>query len=197
MVRHGFLSRLYGCFHPPRKIAAVLLKSVQGFKSFRRIARRLRPGVEVIEAGANDLALMDGFFHLDMKRTPEHNDPDVTVFIARGGAKTIGSVRMGRHPETDFPWSGFWLFSMIVRSRYRGFGIGEMLTRRVIKQALEEGAPELSLLVFSDNLPAVSLYRKMGFERVLSPELEARLEEEEKHTGRRRVVMSRRLIPSL
>ena len=47
--------------------------------------------------------------------------------------------------------------------------------------------------MFNDNTRAIRLYRKLGFELILIPELEAHLESERTPSGRRRVVMRKRL----
>jgi ribosomal protein S18 acetylase RimI-like enzyme len=194
MVRHGLLRRLNAFRRMPGRVATTLLHSIQSLKTYRRVARRLRPRVKVAASDVAETNLIDDGF----ESTPfKYADPQVTTFIARHGAKSIGSVRLVRHPDAVSPLTGYWIFSMKVRSVYRGSGIGEMMTRFAVNKAIEEGAKELSLLVFSNNIPAISLYRKMGFERGLSPELETKLEEEERQTGRRIVVMSRRLIPGL
>ncbi len=52
-----------------------------------------------------------------------------------------------------------------------------------------EGAEELFLLVTEINLPAIRLYRKLGFETVAIPELEEILDKEARATGRRRTCM--------
>jgi ribosomal protein S18 acetylase RimI-like enzyme len=73
-------------------------------------------------------------------------------------------------------------------------GVGEALARRVIRQAKAEEAQELFLAVFEDSLPAMNLYRKLGFERVVLPGLEEELIAEGQREGRRRVTM-RKVLP--
>ena len=51
----------------------------------------------------------------------------------------------------------------------------------------------LDLLVFNNNIPAIQLYRKLGFTMHLIPELEPQLAVEAVDTGRRRVVMRKLL----
>jgi ribosomal protein S18 acetylase RimI-like enzyme len=81
----------------------------------------------------------------------------------------------------------------VVKSRQQGFGIGERLSLTVIARSREESAPELSLLVDDDNMRAIRLYRKLGFDFHVIPELEAQLEQGRKPSGSRRVVMRKPL----
>lgn len=46
---------------------------------------------------------------------------------------------------------------------YRRQGVGEMLCRKAIEIAKAENADAVELGVWAENLPAVALYRKMGF----------------------------------
>jgi ribosomal protein S18 acetylase RimI-like enzyme len=105
----------------------------------------------------------------------------------------MGLVRLMRHPEADIPQVSYWLYSLTVRTRYRGMGIGEALTRRVIEQARAEGALELFLRVFEDNAPALALYRKLGFEQVTLPALDADLVADVQKYRRRRLPLRKPL----
>ncbi len=53
--------------------------------------------------------------------------------------------------------------SLATRSRERGRGIGRALTTRAMCRLADEGKLKLRLNVFEENLPAVSLYRSLGF----------------------------------
>ena len=53
---------------------------------------------------------------------------------------------------------------MGVLKEFRGKGIGDQLLRRVVTGAIDRGSVRLELEVFSNNLAAISLYRKHGFE---------------------------------
>lgn len=107
--------------------------------------------------------------------------------MAKSNSEVLGLVRLMRHPEADFPYVGYWLYSLTVRPRYRGLGIGEALTRRVVEQARAEGAREVFLRVFDDNTPALALYSKLGFEPVTLPALEEDLGADVQKYGRRRI----------
>lgn len=100
---------------------------------------------------------------------------------------------MVRHPPEHFPYVGNWLFALSVKPIFRGFGIGQALSETVIERSRVEGAPTLDLLVYEDNVRAIDLYRKLGFEMYFNPDLEAMLESERASFGHRRVAMRKRL----
>jgi ribosomal protein S18 acetylase RimI-like enzyme len=68
-------------------------------------------------------------------------------------------------------------------------GVGEMLSLRIVRAARERGAEGLGLMLFEDNLPAVRLYQKLGFQKHDFPGLKERFEEEERAGGRRHMSM--------
>jgi ribosomal protein S18 acetylase RimI-like enzyme len=120
-------------------------------------------------------------------------DPNVTNWVAKAGAKVIGFVQCVCHSEAHAAWTGCWLFSLIVWRRYRGLGIGEALTMRVIEHARAQGSPQLFIAVYDDNIGALEMYRKLGFEHTTLPALEPGLAAEAQQFGRRRIIMCRRL----
>ncbi|MCI0478635.1 MAG: GNAT family N-acetyltransferase, partial [Anaerolineales bacterium] len=143
----------------------------------------------VEEASARDVIAERAYLNPGGDATPEPQMPGVTNYVAKRGKHLFGFVQLVRHPPEHFPYVGAWLFSLVVWGRYRGMGIGEALTRRVIEQARAEDARELRLLVFADNARAINLYRKLGFEFADAPEFTQVLDDEARQTGRRRVVM--------
>jgi len=63
----------------------------------------------------------------------------------------------------------------------------------VIAKAKEQKAKDMLLVVFEDNKAAIRLYRKFGFEIITHPDLEPLLAEEKTNTGKRRIVMRKKL----
>jgi ribosomal protein S18 acetylase RimI-like enzyme len=152
-----------------RRVGGRALRRLQRAPAWRAWAKRFRPAYAIHEATSSDLVMLDAT--LAATDTPcllgaeQHANPRLTNYVAMSGPGEIGLVRLMRHPEADSPHVGYWLYSLEVRPRYRGMGIGEALTQRVIDQSRVEGAEELFLYVFEDNLSAIALYRKLGFER--------------------------------
>jgi [ribosomal protein S18]-alanine N-acetyltransferase len=58
------------------------------------------------------------------------------------------------------------IMNVAVDPDLRGCGVGRMLVQRVLDDCRQAGASFVSLEVRESNLPAISLYRKMGFEVV-------------------------------
>jgi ribosomal protein S18 acetylase RimI-like enzyme len=182
-----------GPFLLMKRTAAFFLLKIQNVSTYRRVARRFRPDIDIQVADAVDIKKVHAWLN---PHAPEQNisiNPNVTNWVAKRGAKVIGFVQLVRRPKRDQPYAGYWLFSLTVMLLYHGMGIGEALCQAVIDKAREEEASELSLLVRKDRLPAVELYRKLGFEVKVIPAMEDKLEEENILHGYRRVVMSKPL----
>ncbi len=170
------------------------LGRLQRVRGFRKCLRGLAPHYTIQAADAKDAdPKAESPARADDAPPPTKSGKNrrVTAFVAVRKHDQIGSVLLVQHSSADFPLVGYWTYSLIVRIRYRGMGIGEALTRRVIREAEAENAKELCLTVFEGNLSAISLYRKLGFERMILPSLEAALIEESEKTGRRRIAMKK------
>jgi ribosomal protein S18 acetylase RimI-like enzyme len=189
---HWF-SPLKQLFYLPRRPASKVLRRLQRLPRYRAWIKRFRPAFTIQEAGARDLIEVHARLNPGDDAMPPPQAPDAINFVAKHGDQLLGFVQFVRHPQEHFPYVGNWLFSLIVWGRYRGMGVGETLTRRVIEQATAEGAPELFLNVDDDNRPALDLYRKLGFERVVLPVLEEEFIAEGQRNGRRRVTLRKRL----
>lgn len=180
-----------------RRLGAKSLRRLQRGRVFRRWLKRTCPTYTIQEASYSDLVALyvwlspDGALTLPESERKTH--PGLTNYVVRRGEEVLGFVRLMRRPETEPPYSGHWLFSLTVRSRYRGMGLGEALTERVIEQSRAENASELCLCVFEDNLPAVNLYRKLGFERVSLPAVEDALADDVELYGHQRVPFRKQL----
>ncbi len=86
--------------------------------------------------------------------------------IAEYGKKVIGTVGIEL---------GVWRRNHIgklgiaVRNNYRGIGLGTQLMAEIIKLAKKDLRPKLKIIqleVYTNNKPAISLYKKMGFKIV-------------------------------
>lgn len=174
-----------------RKSVSFCVRTIQGLPVYRRIAGSLVSRIEIRQADEEKLKFVHDWLSPGGEAFASPG-PRVTSFVAKKGARTIGSVVL-RRSEIGTLFPGYWLFGLVVRSVYRGMGVGGRLTRVVIKKAREEGAEGVYLLVYEDNRRAMELYRKLGFEVKLMPALEAQLAREKLSSGRRRVVMRKSL----
>jgi GNAT superfamily N-acetyltransferase len=79
------------------------------------------------------------------------------LFVAVSGDMLVGQLGIFQHAEYG-PTIG-----MMVAAQSRGRGVGRALLDKAIDWARRFRMPHLSLLVFSHNERAVSLYEKAGF----------------------------------
>lgn len=182
----------------PWRLASRLARRLQRSSSFRAWVKRFQPAFSIREAKESDLLALGTGPHPPGQPTvpvpaPSAN-PHLTTYVAACGEQVLGSVRLMRHPETDSVHAGYWLYSLTVRTRYRGMGIGAALTQRVVEQSRSEGATELFLDVSEDNPPAIALYRKLGFEPVTLPAIVAEQSADTQTQGRRRAPLRKRLV---
>ena len=182
-----------------------LLLLLQALKPYRILTRKLI-GKKVryrIATGRDsfDLSKLYGY-----ERFPELRDPigafgrqfnsledfEYTL-IAFVRGKIAGATVIRRFPENETLYTDWWLFGMLVRTRYRGAGIGEGMVRMALEKASEEGAAKMNLLVFERNKAAVNLYRKMGFVQTSIPGIDDQLEKEVELGKSRRIIMTKPL----
>lgn len=185
---------MVGCFLLfLRRSGGFSLRKIQGISVYRRVARSLRFGIEIKEADEEDLIEIHAWLNPGDPEVSVIRNPHVTDLVAKKGDRVIGFVQLVRHPKKHYPYVGYWIFSLMVRTLYRGMGIGETLCQAVIEKAREEEVGELFLLVRQDNHQIIKLYRKLGFEMKVIPALEEPLEREKLSLGYRRVSMSKSL----
>ena len=179
----------------PRRLASAALRRLQGVRVYRALGRRWGPRVEIVEAGEADMQSVRRW--LD----PEDSEPDaprpadsgVKDWVAKHRSRIVGFVQLVPFSDVHPEWRGHWLSSLNVRGRYRGLGVGEALTARVVEEARAQGVAELLLVVSEDNERAIGLYRKAGFSQTVVEALEPIFQAEKASHGRRRVVMRKRL----
>ena len=103
--------------------------------------------------------------------------------------RRIGSAQLIRF-EKDTPFGEYpWLFSMRVRSLFRGGGVGRGLTSLAVSRAELSGDKTIGLLVEETNKQAVNLYISMDFEIVSFSDLSSDLRE---RVGTGKAVMLRK-----
>jgi ribosomal protein S18 acetylase RimI-like enzyme len=176
-----------------RRIAGHVLKSLQTLPTYRLLGRWFAPKTVIEPADENDMEIFHNLLNPNDPYRKQPQNPNVTNWVARQAGKVIGFAQLVHHPEENFPWTGHWLFSLHVRGLYRGLGIGEKLVRQVLGKARDQYVGELFLVVFEDNKRAINLYSKLGFMHITLPGLEPLLSSEKQQTGRRRIVMQKKL----
>jgi GNAT-family acetyltransferase (TIGR03103 family) len=95
--------------------------------------------------------------------------PVFTYLIAEevGSGRVLGTVTGVNHVAAfDDPECGSSLWCLAVDPQAQLPGAGECLVLTLAERMAAEGAKHLDLSVLHDNAPAISLYQKLGFERV-------------------------------
>ncbi len=156
-----------------RRIGGRLVRRIQSFKAYRNLAKRLIRGEvcyqwEPCRDSTKDL-------------------------LVRRRDQIIGRTTINNFSKADTHYHGWWIFGTWVDWRYRGLGVGSQLTEMLCEFARKQKASDVKLLVFKDNKPALSLYRKLGFHQTHIPQIDKELREEARKTGRQRIIMNRDL----
>ena len=187
----GMLARVRRVWRLPRRAASFLLRRLQGLSVYRATGRRLAVRATVSIADQHDMDAVHRMMNPSSSYRAQPANPNVTNLIAKMRNEMTGFVQLIYRAESASSFSGYWLYSMHVRTRFRGLGIGEKLARCCIDRAKEKGAKELFLWVFEDNGRAIALYRKLGF--LVIPSLSPFPANTESGSERLRIVMRKDL----
>ncbi len=125
----------------------------------RYFIRRMKvvdlPAVREIERRSFSNPWSDNTFRGEIQNTPVSFP---MVAVRRPGEEVVGYIV-------------FWLIredaqinNIAVHPGCRGLGLGEAMMRYAIARSLEAGATRITLEVRPSNAPALTLYRKLGFE---------------------------------
>ena len=170
-LTHIFYLRIFPFLTKVRPIAGKLVRGTQGLKCYRSLVKRLTR----TEIAYKWVSLEDS----------------VKSLLAKKNSKAIG--RITTVVTNNPPYDGWWISDTWVHWRYRGLGVGSRLTEILCRFVAKQGGSEVKLLVFQDNKPALSLYRKLGFRQISIPRMDKQLTEEAKKNGRQRIIMKRDL----
>lgn len=132
--------------------------------ALERLAETDRFAAEFAEEASSEW--IDDFMRLE-EFPPERYEGYVRIFSAIGPQKSF--VRLRENGEVaalgtvvaERGWAG--LCNIVVGAEHRGKGAAKALLRSLAGWALQIGAEQLYFQVLKDNLPALSLYRKLGF----------------------------------
>lgn len=91
------------------------------------------------------------------------NTPDGVMLLAKCGGEIIGEATLNRLPRRMRHRGDF---SIAVAKAYWGKGIGSRLLAHILAFARENGFSIIDLQVRCDNLGAIHLYEKYGFQRL-------------------------------
>lgn len=99
-----------------------------------------------------------------------------TLFVVRHDGKIAGSIILDHHPDEAYNnvrWKIeadysriFVIRTFVVHPSFLKMGIGRALMDYSFELAQQSGIKSIRLDVYEDNLPAISLYEKCGFEYI-------------------------------
>lgn len=92
------------------------------------------------------------------------------VFVYKVNGKFIGEGALvfdTGDPDYTIPNFRIYVSRMIVKKEYRNCGIGSEILTFLVKKAKEMGFKEMTIGVDKDNINALHLYRKFGFDEVI------------------------------
>ncbi|NEU07839.1 GNAT family N-acetyltransferase [Flavihumibacter sp. R14] len=105
------------------------------------------------------------YFVLEEPDLEQLEDPEASVlskggkiYLARLGEEIIGTITLKKHSDTIFELS-----KMAVSPAHQGRGAGRLLAEHLIKEARALGCKMLFLESNQKLLPALTLYKKLGF----------------------------------
>ena len=116
-----------------------------------------------------DETLVSGHFHYyDLGERIKDADAEVVVALANkeiiGGGSAIIKEGKSYNVFSRYSFLGF----MYVLPAYRGQGVNKLIIEKLIDWSREKGLNEIRLQVYSDNLPAIKAYEKVGFKKILT-----------------------------
>lgn len=91
-------------------------------------------------------------------------DPGGHIFMAMDGEQAVGTCALVKMGDRTYE-----LVKMAVASAARGNGIGWLLGQTAVNKARELGAEVLFIESNTQLKPAISLYQKLGFQKVVGP----------------------------
>lgn len=99
-----------------------------------------------------------------------------TLFVVRHDGKIAGSIILDHHPDeayNNIKWKIegdysriFVIRTFVVHPSFLKMGIGRALMNYSFELAQQSGIKSIRLDVYENNLPAISLYEKCGFEYI-------------------------------
>ena len=105
-------------------------------------------------------------YNMLRREVMEHEEGKRVIFIAFINLNIVGTVQfVPKHYDIELAdgISTAYLQSLLVDENYRRQGIGNLLIKAVESEAVQGNFQRLTIMVESDNSPALNLYHKVGF----------------------------------
>ena len=65
--------------------------------------------------------------------------------------------------KADFKNNVYWLGHIVVHKDFRGIGLANLLVNHYLQEGLRLKVKKFQLWVVNNNIPAINLYKKIGF----------------------------------
>ena len=104
-----------------------------------------------------------------------------TLYVAKHNGKIIGSIILNHEPESAYynvKWKIesdysdiFVIHTFIIHPEYMKLGIGKALMDFAVEYSLQSNIKSIRLDVYENNIPAINLYEKCGFQYINTVDL--------------------------
>ena len=125
-------------------------------------------GIDATEAAVDVATVLNESFAVEPERQASI-ELETEVMLGRSELDTV-LVRIAGEPAATARVATLeglsYLASIGTRPRFRGRGLGRLVTALVTARALDAGSRWIHLGVFSDNTTAIRMYEDLGFQRV-------------------------------
>ena len=116
-----------------------------------------------------DETLLSGEFHYyDLAERIRDADAEVVVAdingVLVGGGSAIIKEGNTYNVFERYAFLGF----MYVEPSHRGQGVNKLIIEKLVEWSHEKGLKEIRLQVYSENIPAIRAYEKVGFKKILT-----------------------------
>lgn len=88
--------------------------------------------------------------------------PDQFLYTLHADGIKVGVLHFGIRRDRKAPYVYIW--DIIIDQDQRGKGFGKQVMQAIEEQVIKLGHSRIALNVFGHNTPAVSLYKKMGYQ---------------------------------
>lgn len=120
-------------------------------------------GIVVAERPFDPTIKPDPVSYYDLAGYISSEEAEVIVAEQDGALIGSGSVVKKRSLHYQNPEFHAYLGFMFVPENHRGKGINKMIMAKLLDWARDQGLTEIRLNVYTDNLPAIRAYEKVGF----------------------------------
>ena len=129
---------------------------------------KFEQGIIAAERPFDETLVSEKFHYYDLAERIK--EPDAEVLVAEVNGDVVGGgsaiIKEGKSFNTFARYS--FLGFMYVEPAYRGRGVNKLIIKKLVEWSREKGLKEIRLQVYSDNLPALRAYEKVGFKKILT-----------------------------